>query len=751
MFNGEPNLFATNFTGPWVDEHSFYLFFRPLTELSLISDYFLYRATPFGYHLSNLVWHTANSFLFFLFARALLGRFKYGTDTEQKQIALYASLMFSVFPTHSEPVAWILARADLVSIFYLMSSLYVYVRYQSKAGKAIALTLFGFSLLSKEGAICLPLIIFSLSFLLSDCHDLKKRLFDASREIVPYLVTFFIYLIWRFLALGTIFGGYLGSIGDLLNERFVDRWFLSGSLWQLLHPLNENVIAEDDPLRTALRLFYALAGLITLANVQLVKSEIIEKHKRQKLIIFSLIFFICSMLPNFQIWGLSSSICGGRLAYLAIAPIVLAIVAALFQTHQAHTGKSNRLAIAMKAASTVTICGLIVIFAVIANRNNTAWINGSKIIGQLQADLTYYLTTTPKQKKLAIINWPSWVDGTYVLTYRKMLIGLFVPPVCAGNQTDRIIPIDYCVFLSPFVNYQNFLHVVTTPEQYLLLVYDPALGHLIPSNYSPPIAGEAEALPAFLPITEGVGKNSRSLYLRLKTKVNPLAVQYLQLDVTATKKTSQSSEKASIFDLWNNRPREQDEKNQPHWSTVKADGRRHKLLIELGTQKRWLLSKDVDVFRIDVSTQDHKWQIENPVLLGSTDITPTLTTVDQDDNYGLSTLARDSKPEVSRTIWFNYDASKIKDSKTVVVEVSKPYAAFAHYKHLMRDRELSKSILLRQTLPRAQGRFSIETISSPKEAAVYQVRLAASDSVGHIVGTFSDPVTIKSASPVGIK
>ena len=43
VFNGEPGLLWQNFTSPWLQDRSFYTFFRPLTELSLALDYALYQ------------------------------------------------------------------------------------------------------------------------------------------------------------------------------------------------------------------------------------------------------------------------------------------------------------------------------------------------------------------------------------------------------------------------------------------------------------------------------------------------------------------------------------------------------------------------------------------------------------------------------------------------------------------------------------------------------------------------------------
>ena len=685
-----------------------------------------------------------------------------GEERDRLLMSSCTAALFAVFPTQSEAVAWILARADLVSTFFLLLSLYFFVAKDNK--KILSLAAFLAGLLSKETAICLPLIIFALSITLSQAATKKQKLIQASRETASYLVVFAFYLAWRYLAIGKLVGGYVGSIGERLYENFFARWVSSGSLWQLLHPFNQAIFAENHPIRLILRVLYALAGVLVIIGTTIDQ----RLPSKQKPICFALVFLLATMLPNFQVWGLSSSMSGSRIAYLPSVGLALLIVCSIYIiSPKSLPFKSG---IILKIASQLTLVAMILTFGYCTNGNNVAWLNSAKMIRELKSNVESEVAKLADGQKLVLFNLPSRVDGAFTFTMRSMLAGLFTLNP-AADISDRVVPLDYHPNWSIFVNRQDFAAVIKQPELYRLTVYDAALGKLVPADLSRENQQNQQklALPA-LKLTLVQGPKSSSYYLNPQgpfKSIDPLEVEFLEVDVKVTKKSSEKfprpDDKASLFIIWNNRPADQEDQTEPHWMAVPADGQEHKTLIELGPQKRWLLSKNVDMIRLDVATEDYDWQIRNPKLLAAKAITPYLATVNPADNYALATLSADRKnknenrDQSKGAINFDYDASQIKSKEeeskpikdaTLLVEVSKPWASFEHYDNLMRERSLNKRALLRVRLKNLKGRFKIETKADDnQDQAIYQVHVAALDEAGQVMGTFSDSVTIRSALP----
>jgi Flp pilus assembly protein TadD len=131
---------------------------HPLTWLSLQLDYELYRLHPWGYHLTNLLLHAANTLLLFLVFRRMTGA--------PWPSALVAAL-FAVHPLHVESVAWVAERKDVLSTFFGLLALAAYVRYVQRPGLiaylAVALAL-ALSLAAKPMLVTLPAVLLLLDY-----------------------------------------------------------------------------------------------------------------------------------------------------------------------------------------------------------------------------------------------------------------------------------------------------------------------------------------------------------------------------------------------------------------------------------------------------------------------------------------------------------------------------------------------------------------------------------------------------------
>lgn len=91
----------------------------PITWLTLGFDFLLWRLDPFGYHLTSLVFHLANTVLFFALAWRLLAR-----ASNPVLGACVAALAFGVHPLRVESVAWASERRDVVCGLFALLTLH---------------------------------------------------------------------------------------------------------------------------------------------------------------------------------------------------------------------------------------------------------------------------------------------------------------------------------------------------------------------------------------------------------------------------------------------------------------------------------------------------------------------------------------------------------------------------------------------------------------------------------------------------
>ena len=98
-------------------------FWHPLTWLSLMFDYQLYGLNAGGYHVTNLILHILSTLLlFWLFNRMTGAIWK----------SAFVAAFFALHPLHVESVAWIAERKDVLSAFFWMLTLCLYVYYTEK-------------------------------------------------------------------------------------------------------------------------------------------------------------------------------------------------------------------------------------------------------------------------------------------------------------------------------------------------------------------------------------------------------------------------------------------------------------------------------------------------------------------------------------------------------------------------------------------------------------------------------------------
>ena len=130
----------------------------PLLWISYMADTRFFGSEPFGYHLTNILLHTANAALFFwILFRATGSRWR----------SFFAAAFFAIHPLRVESVAWISERKDVLSGLFFMLSVLAYVRHTerpsaTRLGMVHLWMLLG--LLSKSMLVILPPLLLLLDY-----------------------------------------------------------------------------------------------------------------------------------------------------------------------------------------------------------------------------------------------------------------------------------------------------------------------------------------------------------------------------------------------------------------------------------------------------------------------------------------------------------------------------------------------------------------------------------------------------------
>jgi tetratricopeptide (TPR) repeat protein len=131
---------------------------HPLVWLSHMLDCQLYNLNPVGHHFTNLLFHIANTLLLFLVFKSMTGRL---------WPSAFVAALFALHPLHVESVAWVSERKDVLSTFFWLLTIHLYVRYVRRPKfvtympVVLALVL---GLMAKQMLVTLPFVLLLLDY-----------------------------------------------------------------------------------------------------------------------------------------------------------------------------------------------------------------------------------------------------------------------------------------------------------------------------------------------------------------------------------------------------------------------------------------------------------------------------------------------------------------------------------------------------------------------------------------------------------
>ena len=137
----------------------------PLTWLSHMLDWQMYRNNAQGHHLTNVLLHTANTVLLFLLLRLTTGSL---------WRSAFVAALFALHPLHVETVAWVSERKGALSMLFWLLTLAAYAWYarfkaqcsgiQARGCYTAALLFFACGLMAKPIVVTLPFVLLLLDY-----------------------------------------------------------------------------------------------------------------------------------------------------------------------------------------------------------------------------------------------------------------------------------------------------------------------------------------------------------------------------------------------------------------------------------------------------------------------------------------------------------------------------------------------------------------------------------------------------------
>lgn len=316
--SGIPEILSTPYRwGFFITSNDLY---RPLSKVMFAIEYQLFGDNPLPSHFINILLFIGCVILLFLFFDALFEKVKTG-------VAFLAALLFAIHPIHTEVVANIKSRDELLCFFFAILSMNIYMRYvvTGKLKYFITATLFIFlSLLSKETAIVFVAIVPLIFFFYKNEH--KNRSLFITLSYVAAAVTF---LLIRFLVLKKYGANHFLDINFIDNQlihapsaasRLATAIIVLGIYLKVLfipYPLISDYSYNSIPFTTFTNTSVLISILIYVALL-LVGVYRLLKFKKDG-VAFGILFFLIALSIFSNIAFLTGSIMAERFVFLASA------------------------------------------------------------------------------------------------------------------------------------------------------------------------------------------------------------------------------------------------------------------------------------------------------------------------------------------------------------------------------------------------------------------------------------------------
>lgn len=313
--------------------------YRPLSLALFALEGQVFGFNPGVFHFFNVLYFAFSCMLLFNLMRKLLTQ-RFNKETVLI-ISFFTALIFTIHPIHTEVVANIKGRDEILCcLFGLLSTYFMWMGVRdNKIGRSILSGVFIFlSLLSKEnGIVFLALAPLAVWFFSTD-----KKIKNIIIHVLPMLIFTLIYLGIRQSVLGT--PANTGPIMELMNNPFL-VWQVNGYLpvetgqklatisvtllkYLVLmifpHPLTSDYYPKQIAI-TSWSDIKAILGLLTYLTMIIV---CLIRFRKKELPVYGLIFFLIALFPMSNLLFPVGTLMSER--FLFIPGIGISIVLAWF-------------------------------------------------------------------------------------------------------------------------------------------------------------------------------------------------------------------------------------------------------------------------------------------------------------------------------------------------------------------------------------------------------------------------------------
>ena len=287
---------------------------HPLTWLSHILDWQLFGSNPAGHHITNLIFHIANTLLLFFVLKQM---------TNAIWQSAFVAALFALHPLHVESVAWVTERKDVLSAFFWLLTMWAYVRYVKNPKLKwylILLILFALGLMSKPMLVTLPFVLLLLDYWPLNRFKSKRSPAYLVVEKIPLFAMVIASSIVTFIVQKK--GGAVAEIIGLpLKFRICNALISYGEyISKMIWPSRLAVFYPHPGF--SISFFYAAISAVFLLAVTIIVFRLAKNHKY---LVTGWFWYIGTLVPVIGLIQIGNHAMADRYSYITLTGLFIII------------------------------------------------------------------------------------------------------------------------------------------------------------------------------------------------------------------------------------------------------------------------------------------------------------------------------------------------------------------------------------------------------------------------------------------
>ena len=321
-----PEIFTTAYRkGFWDRKEGLY---RPLSLVMFAIEYQIAPDQPWLGHLINILLYAVTAFVLFYLLRFLFAN-------KPPWVAFITTLLFIVHPVHTEVVANIKSRDEILCFLFTISAFYTLLLYTQQLKSKFLITsliCYFLALLSKESAITLVAVFPLLLWFFKE-----KKWNEVIKLSLPFLGAGIVFILLRYSILKTFSSNF---DLQLINNSLIGAPDFSHRFGSAMYIMGKYLLLLIVPVNLVFDYSYNTIPIVSLASPEALLSLIaclglayyaISNFNKKNTVAFGIFFFFITMSLVSNVLFLIEATMAERFLYTPSLGFCIAIIAVLNQ------------------------------------------------------------------------------------------------------------------------------------------------------------------------------------------------------------------------------------------------------------------------------------------------------------------------------------------------------------------------------------------------------------------------------------